>query len=79
MPYAVPTDHERRALFAWLKQASSLTAWRRLYSHHQAFIDVLQSVYEQEQKTVGMAQTIPTDWFTSVLRCHDAFAAGLAR
>lgn len=79
MPYPVPTDHERRALFAWLKQASSLSAWRRLYSYHQAFVDAVESVYEQEQKTPGMAQTIPTEWYTSVLRSHDAFAAGLAR
>lgn len=79
MPYAIPTEHERRALFAWLKQASSLSAWRRLYSYHQVFLDVVTSVYEDEQKTPGMTSTIPTDWFARVLQRHDAFAAALDR
>jgi hypothetical protein len=79
MPYPVPTEHDRRALFAWLKQASSLTAWRRLYSYQQAFVDAVQRVYEEEQRTVGMVQTIPTDWYASVLVSHDAFAVALDR
>jgi hypothetical protein len=79
MPYPLPTEHERRALFAWLKQASSLTAWRRLYSHHQAFVDTVQSVYEEEEKTPGMAETIGTNWFTAILESHDAFAQALRR
>jgi Immunity protein 71 len=44
MPYPLPTEHERRALFAWLKQASSLSAWRRLYTFNQAFVDVVCDV-----------------------------------
>jgi hypothetical protein len=79
MPYPIPSEHERRALFAWLKQASSLAAWRRLYSYHQVFVDVVTSVYEQEQNTVGVRQTIPTQWYASVLQCHDAFAKALER
>jgi hypothetical protein len=79
MPYALPTDHERRALFAWLKQASSLAAWRRLYSFHQAFLDSVQNVYEQEQRNIGTVPTIPTDWYASILTSHDGFAAALSR
>ena len=60
MPYVIPTDHERRALFAWLRQASSLTAWRRLYSYHQAFVDSVSKAYEDEQKTPGLPETSPT-------------------
>jgi hypothetical protein len=79
MAYPLPTEHERRALFAWLEQASSLTAWRRLYSYDQAFVDAVRGVYEQEQSTPGLAQTIPTGWYTRLLQSHDAFAAGLER
>ena len=53
MPYPRPTDPERCALFCWLKQASSVTAWRRLYSYHQRFVDAVQSVYEEEQDGCG--------------------------
>jgi hypothetical protein len=79
MPYPIPTEHDRRAIFAWLKQASSLSAWRRLYAYNQAFVDVVQDVYEHEQKTPGMAQTIPTGWYASALQSHDAFSAALDR
>jgi hypothetical protein len=79
MPYPIPTDHERRALFAWLKQASSLTAWRRLYTFHQVFLDAVSKAYEDEQNTPSLKQTIPTGWYTSILQDHDAFAAALER
>ena len=79
MPYPIPTDHERRALFAWLKQASSLSAWRRLYSHHQVFVDAVAKAYVDEQSTPGMKLTIPTDWYADVLRSQDAFYAALER
>ena len=58
MPYPIPSEHERQALFAWLKQASSLTAWRRLYSHHQVFVDAVAKAYVDEQSTPGMNLTI---------------------
>src|ERR1044071_1859028 len=67
MAYPLPTVHERRALFCWLDQASSLTAWRRLYSYNQRFVEVVRSVYEEEQRPVGMKQTIPTEWIADVL------------
>lgn len=79
MPYPIPSEHERQAVFAWLKQASSLTAWRRLYSHHQVFVDAVAKAYVNEQSTPGMALTISTDWYASVLRSHDAFYAALER
>jgi hypothetical protein len=79
MPYPIPTDHERRALFAWLKQASSLSAWRRLYSHHQVFVDAVANAYVDEQSTPGMKLTIATERYTSVLQSHDAFYAALER
>jgi Immunity protein 72/Immunity protein 71 len=79
MPYIVPTEHQRRALFGWLKQSSSLTAWRRLYSYNQAFVDAVRGAYEEEQRTSGMPQTIPTQWFARVLQSHDAFEAALQR
>lgn len=78
MPYPIPNEHERRALFAWLKQASSLTAWRRLYSYHQAFVDVMGDVYKQEQQRGGLS-TIPAAQYARVLSDHDAFAASLDR
>ena len=79
MAYPLPTEHERRALFGWLEQAASLTAWRRLSSYLQRFEDAVRSVYEEEQRTVGMKQTIPTPWFALVLRSRDAFDAALER
>jgi hypothetical protein len=79
MPYSIPTDHERRALFAWLKQASSLSAWRRLYTFHQVFVDAVSKAYEDEQNTPSLEQTIPTQWYADVLHSHDAYAAALER
>ena len=79
MAYPLPTEHERRALFCWLEQASSLTAWRRLFTYHERFLDAVRSAYEEEQRTPGMAQTIPTKWFANVLHSHDAFDAAVAR
>jgi len=79
MPYAIPTEHERRALFAWLKQASSLTAWRRLYSYHQVFVDAVGRAYEEEQKSQAAPSTIPTQWYSDVLQSHHAFAVALER
>jgi hypothetical protein len=79
MPYPLPTDHERRVLFAWLRQASSLAAWRRLYTYHQVFVDAVTTAYETEQRTPGMEQTIPTGWYTAVLDSHHAFAVALER
>jgi hypothetical protein len=77
MPYALPSDHDRRALFHWLKQASSLTAWRRLYAHHQAFVDAVTKAYEDEQKAPDRPTHIETSLFAAVLRAADAFSAGL--
>lgn len=79
MPYPLPTDHERRVLFAWLKQASSLTAWRRLYTLNQLFVDAVTVAYEDEQKTPGAVKTIPTDWYARVVRGQAAFLASLER
>src|SRR4051812_34642208 len=79
MAYPLPTERERRALFGWLEQASSLTAWRRLYTYHQAFVDAVRSVYEEEQRTLGLHQTIPTEWYARLLHSHDAFAGALER
>lgn len=33
----LPADHERGQIFYWLKQASSYTAWSRIYSFYQAW------------------------------------------
>lgn len=79
MPYPIPTDHERRALFGWLKQASSLTAWRRLYTFHQVFVDAVSAAYEDEQNTPALASTIPTDWYADVLRSQHAFGVAIDR
>lgn len=79
MPYPLPTEHERRALFQWLRQASSLTAWRRLRDFNKAFGDVVESVSEEEQRTPGAASTISTDKMASILRNQDSFEAALER
>ena len=79
MAYPLPTEHERRALFGWLEQASSLTAWRWVYSYNQLFVESVRSVYEEEQRTAGLKQTIPSQWFSDVLRGQDAFDAALVR
>lgn len=79
MPYRLPTEHERRALFQWLKQASSLTAWRRLRELNKAFGDVVESVYEEEQRVPGSASTISGDKVASILRNQDSFEAALER
>jgi hypothetical protein len=38
MPYRAPVEHERRALFAYLKRVSSLAAWERLLRCHRRLI-----------------------------------------
>jgi hypothetical protein len=79
MAYPIPTEHERRAVFSWLEQASSLTAWRRLYAFHQVFVEAVGTAYADEQNTPGLAATIPTEWYTDILRSHDAFGVALDR
>jgi hypothetical protein len=77
--YPIPSDRERRVLFAWLKQASSLPAWCRISTYHQVFLDEVRTAYEAEQRTPGMALTIPTDWYTRCLDSHDALNVAVAR
>jgi hypothetical protein len=79
MAYPIPTEHERRAVFAWLKQASSLTAWRRLYTFQQIFLDSVTTAYEEEQSTPGSATAIPTSWYARALQSQDAFWKALER
>jgi hypothetical protein len=78
-PYHIPTDHERRALFAWLKQASSLTAWRRLYTLEQKFSDAVNLAYKDQANTADREHPIPGDWCEEVLTSHKAFAAAIER
>jgi hypothetical protein len=66
-------------LYAWLRQASSLTAWRRLYSYHQVFVDAVTRAYEAERQHTDGEELIPTQWYGDILRAHDAFAVGLER
>jgi hypothetical protein len=79
MPYPIPSEHERQVLFAWLKQASSLTAWRRIYTFNQVFVDAVTVAYEDEQKTLGAVKTIPASGYADVLRGPAAFRAALER
>ena len=79
MAYPLPTEHERRALFCWLEQASSLAAWQRLHSYHQRFVEIVRSVYEEEQRTAGMKQTIHPNELSDLLRRQEAVEAALGR
>lgn len=79
MPYPIPTEHQRRAVFFYLRQSSSLTAWRRLYTLHQVFVDAVTTAYEDEQNTPGRKATIPTEWYSDILRSQHAFEVALDR
>ena len=79
MAYPLPTEHERRALFRWLEQASSLTAWQRLNSYHQRFVELVRSMYEEEQRTAGMKRTIEEKELSDLLLAQGALDAALVR
>lgn len=81
MPYRLPNPQERRALFAWLKQASSLTAWERLFGFHQAFVDNVEQGFEHAQRHPPAAghPFVPAKWMSDVLKSHAAFRAALER
>jgi hypothetical protein len=79
MSYPLPTEHERRALFCWLEQASSLTAWQRLSSYHQRFVDVARRIYDAEPRTPGMKQMIEEKELSDLLLGQDVLDAALVR
>jgi len=81
VPYRLPTQHEREALFSWLKQASSLTAWERVLAHHQAFVDVVEKAFQDTHRhpPEGEDPYIPEGWMSDLLSSHVAFRAAVAR
>lgn len=46
-----PTDLQRKQIFYWLQKVSSLTAWRRIFEHYQAWADATENgVAEAEMR-----------------------------
>jgi hypothetical protein len=83
MPHPIPTPAEREVLFSWLKRASSLGAWNRLFRLNKTFVDAVEKTYADPQSNTprpdGSFEHIPTDWMSWVFACHDAFRVALDR
>jgi hypothetical protein len=72
MPYRLPGDHERRALFAWLRRISSLAAWQRLLDRHQRLVDIVRTTTEEEGD-------VPNSWPELLLSNHAAMEEAVER
>lgn len=45
--YRPPTQDERNIVFFYLKQATSLSAWTRLFEHYQKFVRVVETAFDE--------------------------------
>lgn len=45
--YRPPNDDERRIIFFYLKQATSLSAWNRVFKHYQEFVRVVEVAFDE--------------------------------
>jgi hypothetical protein len=81
MVYRLPTEHERRAYFAYLKQASSLTAWERVLESHREFINIVREAFEKTQKLPPPdgEPYIATSEMSGFLRCQSALSKAVER
>lgn len=78
--YRPPNDDERRIIFFYLKQATSLSAWNRLFLEYCRFVDVVESVYQEEQGAIATrASYIATPTYRNFLSAKHAFSRALDR
>lgn len=83
MPFRLPNDQERRALFATIKQQSSLRAWIRVCEYHQRFVEAVGAAHRHGKQypptDPRVGEYVPDSWMEDLLRCHEAFQNGVER
>ncbi|MCW7538033.1 Imm71 family immunity protein [Aquabacterium sp. A7-Y] len=82
MAYTVPTTEERKALFYWLKQCSSYTAWARMGTYYRAFVEDVQQVFTATQDTPAPTNDGPLIHASDMaltLKCYAAFEEALSK
>jgi hypothetical protein len=79
--YRIPNAAEREVLFAWLKQASSWTAWNQLFQKHKVFSAAVEKAFNDDMRhpRPDGKQLIPPQWMSSVLAHEASFEAALER
>jgi hypothetical protein len=79
--YRSPDAVEREVLFAWLKQASSWTAWSYLFQKHKVFSAAVERAFNDDKRhpQPDGRQLIPDQWMSSVFAHEASFEAGLDR
>lgn len=83
MPFRLPTEHERRALYAALRRQSSLSAWTRVLELHKTFMDAVETAFQDGQRhpspDPGLGTFVPVSWMSAVFQAHDALARAIDR
>ncbi|KHL05527.1 UNVERIFIED_CONTAM: hypothetical protein LK11_69630, partial [Mumia flava] len=51
----LPTEHERKQIFYWLKQISSFTAWNRIFGFYQAWAQATEECARRATEPTGPA------------------------
>jgi len=79
--YRIPNAGERQILFAWVKQASSWTAWNYLFQKHKVFSGAVERAFKEDKRhpQPDGRQLIPDQWMSSVLAHEASFEAALDR
>lgn len=73
-------DHERRQIFYWLKKLSSLTAWRRILEHYEAWAKATHDSLCLAQKNGWDDETsLPQAEYALIMECLTHCRAGVAR
>lgn len=76
----LPSDYERHQIFYWLRRASSVTAWRRVFERYQAWVDVIgHSVREADMNGWGKTTSLPESTYVRALRSLAHCEAGVRR
>ncbi len=76
----LPTEHERKQIFYWLKRISSYTAWNRIVGYYAAWADVAeQSVRIANDKGWSKQTGVPESDLVSILKSQASFEEGLRR
>lgn len=79
--YRPPTIAERTVLFNYLKRASSLSAWERIFERYSDVVKRLEAIYfdaSNQRKALGLPYLLERD-LDDFRDCHLAFKKGIER
>lgn len=78
--YRPPNEDERKIIFFCLKQATSLSAWTRLFEYYSEFVDVVKEAHDEEREAdTGRGQCIATSTCQKFLDARRSFELALDR